>query len=395
MPLRIIIIGGGIVGLATAYALSERLSEVSITVLEKESELALHQSGRNSGVIHSGIYYRPDSLKARNCRAGRDLLLDFCRRESVPFELCGKVIVAGSEDEIAGLESLYRRGRANGVVCEHITKEQLAAIEPHAVGLRALHVPEAGIVDYRAVCLRLASKIQAHGHRIHVKRSLATVRRDGRSLRIGTEWEDYEADILVNCAGVYADRVARLCGIRPALQIIPFRGDYFTLTQRTQHLCRGLIYPVPNPRLPFLGVHLTRMIGGGVECGPNAVLALAREAYRKSDWCLHDLWELLSYRGTWRLARQHWRSGLQELRRSLSKRLFARSLQQLLPAIREEDLEPRAAGIRAQALHPDGRLADDFVIQEAPGMIHVLNAPSPAATASLMIGREIAARVGA
>ncbi|HVR83522.1 MAG TPA: L-2-hydroxyglutarate oxidase [Planctomycetota bacterium] len=360
----IAIVGGGIVGLATAYALRRR----NPVVLEKEREVGVHQTGHNSGVIHSGIYYKPGSQKARLCVEGARRMLEFCREHAIAHEICGKVVVATSEPELPRLDELERRARANGVEARRITPERLREIEPEARGISGLHVPGTGIVDYRAVARKLAGFVDVRtGIRVD----------DVRALR---------ADLVINCAGLHSDRVAR-----SRTKIVPFRGEYYTL--RRPSLVRGLIYPVPDPAFPFLGVHFTRMIGGGVEAGPNAVLALAREGYSWSDLCVRDLLETLSYSGFHKLARRHWRMGLREVWRSWSRAAFLKSLQRLVPAVRMEDLEPGGSGVRAQALDPDGALVDDFRIERRPGQIHVLNAPSPAATASLAIGAHIAGLV--
>ncbi len=356
----IAVVGGGIVGLAVAYA----LRDLGPVVFEKEPRVGAHQTGHNSGVIHSGIYYKPGSQKARYCREGVRLMLEFCRGHGIPHRVCGKVIVAAGDAERPGLEELARRGEANGVRVERIGPERLREIEPHARGVAALHVPEAGIVDYSAVARKLASFVE---------------------VRTGVRGAP-GARLTIYCAGLHADRLAH-----SRLRIIPFRGEYYHL--RRPSLVRSLIYPVPDPAFPFLGVHFTRTIHGTVEAGPNAVLAFRREGYRRTDFDLRDLVATLSYPGFLRLAGRHWRMGLMEMRRSWSRRAFARSLQRLVPEVTEADLVPGGAGVRAQALDPDGSLVDDFHIEERGGEIHVLNVPSPAATASLAIGRAIADRV--
>jgi L-2-hydroxyglutarate oxidase len=362
-------------------------------VFEKERDLAAHQTGHNSGVLHSGVYYKPGSLKATLCREGKAALERFCADEGIPYETCGKVIVATDESEVPALERILERGGANGVRCERISRERLAELEPEARGIAALHVPEAGIVDYRAVCARLAEKLRAAGHEIRLGARVRALRRTGQSSVVETESGELEASWVVNCAGLHSDRVARASGVDPGARIVPFRGEYFELRPERRGLCRNLIYPVPDPSFPFLGVHFTRTIAGCVECGPNAVLAFAREGYRKTDLDLRDLAETLSYPGFLRLAARHWRAGAGELWRSLSKRAFVRALQRLLPAICADDLEPAPAGVRAQAVARDGSLVDDFLIRDAPGAVHVANAPSPAATASLRIGEVIAEQV--
>jgi L-2-hydroxyglutarate oxidase len=383
------IIGGGIVGLATAWQLTERYPALKLLLVEKESGLAMHQTGRNSGVLHSGIYYKPGSLKATNCRQGKQALEDFCRRENVAFDICGKVIVAISENELPALERIYQRGQANGVRCEIIGADRLHEIEPHSAGIRAIHVPEAGIVDYPGVCERLGELIRRAGGQIVLDcRVTGIEERPGEAI-LHTSQGDYSAAHVINCAGLYSDRVMALGGQQPEVKILPFRGEYFQLKPEARHLCRNLIYPVPDPSFPFLGVHFTRMVDGNVECGPNAVLAYAREGYGKLDVNVRDLAESLTYPGFWRLARRHWKTGLGEIWRSLSKAAFVHALQRLVPEIRGELLEPAPSGIRAQAIARDGSMVDDFVIQTNGRMVNVCNAPSPAATASLNIGRLV------
>jgi L-2-hydroxyglutarate oxidase len=392
--IHVAIVGGGIVGLATAFRLIRRYPNLTVTLLEKETELALHQTGRNSGVLHSGIYYKPGSLKAVNCRLGKQAMQEFCTAEGIPFELCGKVIVAIDEGDLPSLERIYERGQANGVKCELISKERLAELEPHAAGIRALHVPEVGIVDYKQVCRRLAEHVVAAGGRIltgtRVER--ITTRSDG--VVVQSTAGEMPADYLVNCAGLYSDRITALSGERAQAQIVPFRGEYYEVRPEAARICRNLIYPTPDPQFPFLGVHFTRMIQGGVECGPNAVLAFAREGYHLHDVNLRDLCETLAYRGFREMARRHWRMGLGELWRSMNKQAFVRALQRLVPEIQANDLSPAPAGIRAQAVLPDGMLVDDFLFQETERIVNVCNAPSPAATASLNIGTMIVDRLG-
>jgi len=388
------VIGGGIVGLATAYALQSSHPDVRIVVLEKESHPAMHQTGRNSGVVHSGIYYRPGSLKATLCRAGKAALEQFCRQEEIPLDRCGKVIVATDAAEAQQLEGLERRGHENGVVCRQIGPQELQELEPHARGVAALHVPETGIVDYVQVSQRLAERLRQHGSRLLTDSEVVAIGlRSGHidtQTRAGTH---LQVGWLVNCGGLYSDRIMRLAGGRPSVRIVPFRGEYYQLRSEAQHLCRNLIYPVPNPQFPFLGVHLTRMIGGGVECGPNAVLALAREGYDWSTLRGGELLETLGFSGFRRLAGRHWRMGMGEIYRSLSKKAFASALAKLVPCIEPHDLVPCRAGVRAQAVTPSGELVDDFVIHCQGRMVHVCNAPSPAATASLAIGQRIADQV--
>ncbi len=390
---NVAIVGGGIVGLATAHELSERRPGLSLAVLEKEKKLAAHQSGRNSGVLHSGIYYRPGSLKARNCRQGKEAMERFCAEQDIPFDVCGKVIVAVSEDELPRLENIYARGQQNGIRCEIIDRDRLHELEPHAAGVKAIHVPEAGIVDYLRVCERMGEIITERGSQIYYSTEVRAIRQSAGRVAIETVQGDLEADVLVNCAGLHSDRVTKLSGGDVEAKILPFRGEFYELKPEMRHLCRNLIYPVPDPSFPFLGVHFTRMIDGRVECGPNAVLAFAREGYEKLDFNLRDLLEALTYPGFLRLAARHWRVGAGEMWRSFSKAAFVKALQRLMPAIRSEHLEPARAGVRAQAISPDGGLVDDFLIQPRGRVINVGNAPSPAATSALNIGKIIADEV--
>lgn len=386
---RIVIVGGGIVGLATAWRLSDR-DDVEVVVLEKEDAVAQHQTGRNSGVLHSGIYYKPGSLKATNCRAGKLEMESFCEAEGIAYERCGKVIVAVDERELPALERIHERGIANGVACDRIGPDRLREIEPHVAGIAAIHVPEAGIVDYRGVCDRLAAILRERGHEVRLGARVLRVRSGGSRRVVETTAGELDADLVVNCGGLHCDRIARASGVASGPRIVPFRGEYYVLKPEATHLCRHLIYPVPDPNFPFLGVHFTRMVEGGVECGPNAVLAFAREGYTFGTVDLRDLVETLGYGGFHRLALKHWRSGLGEMWRSLSKAAFVKSLQRLVPEIRSEQIVPAPAGVRAQAVNRDGSMVDDFQILEAEGVVHVLNAPSPAATASLNIGRHVA-----
>ena len=383
------IIGGGIVGLATAYRLLERLPGRTVTILEKEREVAQHQTGHNSGVLHSGIYYRPGSLRAANCREGKLAMEQFCQKENIPFDRCGKVIVAVTESEIPQLERIFERGLANDVQCERIGPERLKEIEPHVVGVQAIHVPEAGIVDYRQVAERLAERIKAAGGELKTSAKVTGLFRHENRMVVQNGAGEIQAKLVVNCGGLHSDRLAWLSGTHPEAQIVPFRGEYFELKPSAHHLCRGLIYPVPDPAFPFLGVHFTRMIHGGVECGPNAVFALAREGYYKSSFNLFDTLESLTYPGFLRLAWKHWRAGLSEIHRSFSKAAFVTALQRLVPEVRADQLIPAPAGVRAQALTRDGNLVDDFLILENDLVVNVCNAPSPAATASLNIGKLI------
>jgi L-2-hydroxyglutarate oxidase len=387
------IIGGGIVGLATAYQLVRRFPGRRVVVLEKEAELAAHQTGHNSGVLHSGIYYKPGSLKATNCRAGKAAMEVFCKDEGIPFEICGKVVVAVSEAELPALEMIYQRGLANGVRCEMIDRARLAELEPQATGVKAMHVLETGIVDYKAVCRRLAERIREREGEIVTRARVIGLSRDNGTVVVRSTASEWEAHQVVNCGGLHSDRVTALSGERPAVKIVPFRGEYYALKASAEHLCRNLIYPVPDPQFPFLGVHFTRMIEGGVECGPNAVLAFAREGYHKTDVNFRDLLETLTYPGFLKLARRYWKTGLGEMWRSVSKAAFVKALQRLLPAIQAHHLDPAPAGVRAQAVARDGAMVDDFLIQESEHVVNVCNAPSPAATASLNIGKTIVDRL--
>jgi L-2-hydroxyglutarate oxidase len=385
------IIGGGIIGLATAWNLVQTFPDFKLVVLEKEQRLAEHQTGHNSGVLHSGIYYRPGSLKAINCRSGKKAMEAFCTEHAIPFEICGKVIVATREDELPRLQTLFERGCANGVKCEVIGPERLKELEPYATsGVRAIHVPETGIVDYIRVCEKLAALVTEAGNRVLRGARVMRFHRDGTdAVVLHTTAGEVRARFAVNCGGLYSDRLARLAGRDPGCQIVPFRGEYYELRASARHYCRNLIYPVPDPQFPFLGVHFTRRIDGSRECGPNAVLALAREGYTWGQFSLRDLGEMLSYPALWKVVARHWRMGAGEVWRSLSKSAFVKALQRLLPAIQASDLHPAPAGIRAQALADDGTLLDDFLVVESERVISVCNAPSPGATASLNIGKLI------
>jgi len=386
------IIGGGIVGLATALKIGDAHPHLKLLILEKESELARHQTGHNSGVIHSGLYYRPGSVKARSCVAGRKALMEFCDRNGVPYEICGKVVVATSAEELPRLEDLHRRGVANGLQgLEIIGPERLREIEPHAAGIKALYVPQTGIIDYKNVAAAYAEKIRANGGDIRTSHRVVGVIEGDGELVAQTSMGDYRTKHLINCCGLQSDLMAKMMRVGDGEhRIIPFRGEYYKLAPQRHHLVRNLIYPVPDPAFPFLGVHFTRMANGGVEAGPNAVLAYAREGYRHTDIRLGDLWQTVSFKGFWAMAGKYWRTGFGELHRSLSKAAFVTALQRLLPEIRESDLIAGGAGVRAQAVSASGALVDDFVIQQSRHSIHVLNAPSPGATASLAIGQSIA-----
>ena len=385
-----VVIGAGIVGLATAEALQRRTGG-SVAVLDMEDRVAAHQTGHNSGVVHSGLYYRPGSLKARLCTEGREALAQLCEEEGVAFERTGKLVVATRERELPALEELARRGAANGLdgLQRLHGQDELREVEPAVAGCAGLWVPQTGIVDYVGVCNALRRRIERAGGRVHLGRRVTGLRRAGNGWEVAASGT-IQTPHLVNCAGAWSDRVARMAGLRPKIRIVPFRGEYLVLAPEAAPLVRGLIYPVPDPRFPFLGVHLTRMVDGQVEAGPNAVLALSRRGYRWRDVSLRDLASTLSFPGSWRLFARHATTGLGEVHRSLSRRAFAAALRRLVPALRTEDLLPAGSGVRAQALGPDGKLLDDFAFERDEGALHVLCAPSPAATASLAIGEEVA-----
>ncbi len=389
-----VVIGGGIVGLSTAYHLALK-STGSVAVVEKESQPAQHQTGRNSGVIHSGIYYKPGSLKATNCVAGRKSLVEFCTERGVAFEICGKVIVAATEQEESRLRALLARGKENGVDCEWMTLDALKEREPHVVGRAAVLVRDAGIADYSGVCSELVRTLVELDHPVLTNRRVTGIVDDSDRVVVETDSGPILAKCLVNCAGLHSDRLARMAGVDPGLQIVPFRGHYHELAPEARHLCKHLIYPVPNPEYPFLGVHFTRRTSGAVECGPNALLAFAREGYKIPDLNLRDVSEYIRYSGFRALMRKHWRQGVVEFARAVSKAHYLKALRTLIPEVQARHLLPAPAGIRAQAVLPDGSMADDFLIIERPRQIHVCNAPSPAATAGLQIGRYIANRVEA
>lgn len=390
----IAIVGGGIVGLATAYRLGERFPGTPITLLEKEDGVGRHQTGHNSGVLHCGLYYKPGTTKARLAVAGIRQMVAFCQENGIPHEICGKLVVAADEGEVARLRALHERGTANGLEgLRWLTGEQMREIEPHAGGVAALRVPQEGIVDYPRVCEVLAEKLMARGVKVVTGARVDRIAREGSGWRLHTGRGEFTADYLINCAGLHCDRVAELAGEARETRIVPFRGEYYQIRPERQHLVRHLIYPVPDPNFPFLGVHFTRLIHGGIEAGPNAVLAFAREGYRKTDINLADLWDALSYGGLWRFLRRYPSMAWFELRRSFSRELFCRSLQRLVPEIRPEDLITGGSGVRAQVIAPEGDIVQDFQLIARPNALHVLNAPSPAATASLAIGAEIAGMI--
>lgn len=385
------IIGGGIVGLATALAISERSPQLSMVIIEKEDDVARHQTGHNSGVVHSGIYYRPGTLRARLCVEGVKLLKEFCTEQQLPYDRCGKVVVATHEDELPRLQTLFERGNQNGVPgLELIGPERLREIEPHAAGIKAIWSPNTAIVDYAQIARRYADLIRERGAHFQFNSEVSRIREAEGLLRITTGSGEIRSRYLINCAGLYADEVARMAGERPEVQVVPFRGEYYLLRPERRHLVRGTIYPVPDPNFPFLGVHLTSTVDGDVEAGPNAVFAFAREGYGWNRINPRELVQALRYPGVWQLARRHWRIAAFEYYRSFNKRAFVESLQRLVPELRDEDVVRGGAGVRAQALNRDGSLVDEFVIMTSPRALHVLNAPSPAATASLAIGRHIA-----
>ncbi len=388
-----VVVGGGIVGLATAHRLTLDHPHSTVTVLEKEDRVAAHQTGHNSGVIHAGVYYKPGSLKAELCRAGAASMVDFCQAHDIPYRICGKLIVATDPSELPRLATLRDRATANGLPVSEIGPEQAREYEPNVDCVAALHVASTGIVDFTLVARRLAELVEKAGGTVRLGAKVTGLRPDGSAVVVGTTIGAFRADYLINCAGLYSDRVARMAGLAPPARIVPFRGEYYELTEQRRDLVKGLIYPVPDPQFPFLGVHLTRMIDGSVHAGPNAVLATAREGYSWGRFRPRDVAEVASYPGLWRLARRHLRYGLTEVRRSLSRKRFAQSLARLVPALTRDDIVPAGAGVRAQAIAPDGSLVDDFLIVRARRQVHVLNAPSPAATSSLEIAKHIAAEL--
>lgn len=387
------IIGGGIVGLSTGMALGKRYPNARILILEKESNWAFHQTGNNSGVIHSGIYYKPGSFKAKFCRDGARSMVEFCQEHDIAHEVCGKVIVATSEAELPRLENLYKRGLDNGIAVERISSEEVREIEPHVSCVGGIRVLATGIVNYKQVSHKYAELIENQGGDLRLNTKVEKIRPSGKNQVLETNNGSFETRIVINCAGLHSDRIAKLGGVNPKAKIVPFRGEYYELTPEKRYLVKTLIYPVPNPDFPFLGVHFTKMIDGSVHAGPNAVLSLKREGYHKTDFNLKDFAEVMTYPGFWKLAAKHADEGIQEIIRSFSKAAFTRSLQKLIPEVQAADLVPTHAGVRAQALMDDGKLVDDFLIVPSQNAIHVCNAPSPAATSSLEIGKAIAAQV--
>jgi L-2-hydroxyglutarate oxidase LhgO len=387
---NVVIVGGGIIGLAVALEITRRFPRARLLLLEKEDRVGRHQSGHNSGVIHSGVYYKSGSLKAKLCVTGAAAMVEFCREHGIPHQVCGKVIVATREEEFPRLEELRRRGEANGLTgLRSVGYEELRQIEPHASGLRALVVPSTGITDYAVVCDKYAELIGDRGGTILTSHAVVGLKRSADEIVVETNGGAFFSTSLINCAGLFSDRISRMAGDNPQVMIVPFRGEYYDLIPERSSLVRGLIYPVPDPRFPFLGVHFTRRVNGSVDAGPNAVLALRREGYRRTDFNLRDLASSLAFPGFWRMGAKNWRSGLDEFHRSFSKPAFVRALQRLVPEVHAADLVPGGSGVRAQAVTREGTLVDDFQFVPSGRMLHVLNVPSPAATASLMIGRTI------
>ncbi|MEN9344893.1 MAG: hypothetical protein RLZZ60_362 [Bacteroidota bacterium] len=388
----VIVVGAGIVGLATALQIKQQRPALKVMVLEKESKVAAHQTGNNSGVIHSGIYYKPGSLKALNCIEGYHLLIEFCKVHQIPFELCGKIIVATSESELTALDNIYKRGVENGLTgLRYINSEEIKAIEPETYGVKGLVVPQTGIVDYKVVANKYAEVFQSLGGELMFNQKVVAVNAQAHEIQVKTSQQSFTTRLMVNCAGLYSDKVAAMTIADLDIKIIPFRGEYYALKHEKRQMVKHLIYPVPDPNFPFLGVHFTRRIDGEIEAGPNAVLAFKREGYKKSQINLKELIESLTWSGFIAVFKKYWRTGFGEMYRSFSKAAFTKALQKLMPNIKASDLVVGGAGVRAQACDKTGGLIDDFAIRELPGQIHVLNAPSPAATSSLAIGKSIAA----
>ncbi len=387
------VVGGGIVGLSVAMTLGQRFPDAKILLLEKEAEWAFHQTGNNSGVIHAGVYYKPGSFKAKFSRAGSKSMVEFCQKHNIPHEVCGKVIVAVDDSERERLENLYQRGLQNGLPIHRITAEEVKEHEPHVKAVAGLWVESTGIADYKQVCNKYAEIAQGQGADLRLNTKVLKVKKTGSEQVVVTSQGEFQTKFLVNCAGLYSDRVAKLDGVDPQAKIVPFRGEYYELVPEKRHLVKGLIYPVPNPDFPFLGVHFTRMVDGSVHAGPNAVLSLKREGYTKKDFDLGDFAEVMTYPGFWKLAAKHADEGFKEIIRSFSKAAFVKSLQGLIPEVQMEDVVPTHAGVRAQALKNTGKLVDDFLIVEGENSVHVCNAPSPAATSSLEIGKYVVEKI--
>lgn len=390
----VIIAGAGIVGLATGLKILEQNPGIRLVILEKENAIAKHQTGNNSGVIHSGIYYKPGSLKAKNCIHGYNLLLEFCRKENVPFDICGKVIVAASENEVPRLNNIFERGIANGLDGLRIlSKDELKEFEPHANGVKAIHVPQTGIIDYKLVSAKYAEVINRTGGEIRLNEKIVKVSQKNSVIDVAAQNRSFTTKVFINCCGLYSDEVAKLSGDMLETRIIPFRGEYYKLKETKRYLCRNLIYPVPDPAFPFLGVHFTRMMNGEVEAGPNAVLSFKKEGYKRTSFSAGDTVKTFTWGGFYKIASKYFKTGFGEFYRSFSKKAFVKALQKLMPEITEEDLVPGGAGVRAQAINKNGSLVDDFLIHESGGIVNVLNAPSPAATSSLSIGETIAVKI--
>ncbi|MEC3883937.1 L-2-hydroxyglutarate oxidase [Halobacillus sp. HZG1] len=387
------VIGCGIVGLSTAHAIKKRDPDARVAVIDKEKSISAHQTGRNSGVIHSGVYYKPGSLKARMAVQGRDSMVDFCEQNDIPHDVCGKVLVATEKEELPRMEALYERVQENGLNVNKIEQDELKEIEPYVDGIAGLKVPTTGIVDYKKVSEKLKELLEAAGVDIILRQTVEDLHEKNEEVVIDLPKENVRARYVVNCAGLFSDRIVKMAGIHSELRIIPFRGEYFKLKEEKSHLVKGLIYPIPNPDFPFLGVHLTKTMDGGVHAGPNAVLTFKREGYRKTDFDWRDTRDILSFPGFWKMAGSNMKEGMKEMVRSFHRKSFVKSLQRLVPSIEPEDVIPSEAGVRAQAMLKDGKLVDDFYIISGKRTVHICNAPSPAATASLEIGKEIAARL--
>ena len=386
----IIVIGGGIVGLSVAREVTRQFPRLRLALVEKEARVGTHQTGHNSGVIHSGVYYKLGSMKARMCVEGAAAMVEFCREHGVPFKICGKVIVATSEEERPRLQDLLARGQANGVAgLRMLGPEELREIEPHATGVAALHVPGTGVTDFAKVCEKYAELVAAQGGTVRTFAEVIAIRQNGQETVVETSGGDFSVRWVINCAGLFSDRISRMAGETPDVQIVPFRGEYYDLVPARASLVRALIYPVPDPRFPFLGVHFTRRVHGNVDAGPNAIFAFKREGYRSGDFSLRDTVESLAFPGFWRVAAKHWRMGKDEAQRSVSKGSFVAGLQRLVPEVQGEDLVPGGSGVRAQAIHRSGALVDDFQFSQSDRMLHLYNVPSPAATASIAVGRAV------